>query len=138
MGKRTFVLAAFVLLAIAGVWLLQPPRDEILGTGVIESAEALGQKSPADQAGRMKLEFHSDKVTWHFRVGDGWKSWDGTLRFDPKSDPKQIDLSQPNNPNTVALGIYKIEGKRLMISMGAERPKTFDEPSWSKFVLQRE
>jgi len=109
-----------------------------LGTWVVESAEALGQKAPDEHAGGMKLTFHPDKATWHFRRPDGWKSFDGTLWCDPASEPKEIDLSQPNNPGKVALGIYKIEGNTLTISMGAERPKTFEEPSWAKMVFRRE
>ena len=118
----------------------ETPRGELLGVWVFESGEALGQKSPDKSVGAMKLELHPDKATWHFRLSDGWKAFDGTLRYDPKSNPKQIDLSQPNNPDTVALGIYKIEGNKLTISMSAERPKSFEEskPSLAKLVLKRQ
>jgi len=115
------------------------PHSPLMGTWIAESAEALGKKAPDKVAGGMKLTFHPDKATWHFRLPDGWKSFDGTLRYDPTSEPKEIDLSQPSDPNKVTYGIYKIEGDTLTISMGAKRPKTFDEPSWwAKMVFRRE
>src|SRR5262245_54418260 len=110
-------------LLVVAVWWLRPPRDDLIGTWVVESAEALGNKSPADQAGRMKIEFHSDKAKWHFRQGDGWRAWYGTLSRNPTASPKQIDLSQPDNPATVVHGIYKIEYGILTISAGPVRPK---------------
>ena len=116
----------------------RPPRDELIGIWVMEWVEALGKKSPPEEAGGMKLEFRPNNVTWHFRQPDGWKSWDGELRYDSKSEPKQIDLFRPTNPDKVGLGIYKIEGNKLTISMGAERPKNWEEPSLAKMVLRRQ
>lgn len=114
------------------------PRDELRGVWVADSGEVMGQKAPDKDAGRMKLEFHAEKATWHFQSPEGWKAFDGILRYDSKSEPKQVDLGQPSNPDKVALGIYKIEGNKLTISMGAERPKTFEEPSLAKMVLKRQ
>ena len=114
------------------------PHSPLLGVWVVESGEALDKKASDKDSGGMKIEFHQDKATWYFQLGDSWKSWDGTLRFDPTKEPKEIDLSQPNNPGKVAYGIYKIEGNKLTISMGTERPKTFEEKSWAKIVLRRD
>jgi len=86
----------------------------------------------------MKLEFRPNKVIWQFQVEDGWKSWDGKFWVDSEAEPKEMDLSEPNNPDRVALCIYKIEGGRLTILMGAERPTTFHDPSTGKLVLTKE
>jgi uncharacterized protein (TIGR03067 family) len=112
--------------------------DGLMGTWVVEPGKAMGQKAPAEGAGKMKLELRPGGVTWHHRMPEGWRSFDGELRLDPGSDPKQIDLAEPTNPKNVARGIYKVEGGRLTISAGATRPKSFEEPSAFVLVFSRE
>jgi uncharacterized protein (TIGR03067 family) len=112
--------------------------DGLMGAWVVQSGEVKGQKAPAKDAGKMKLEFRPGRVTWHHRVRDGWQSFDGELRHDPTSDPKQIDLAEPTNPKNVARGIYKIEGDRLTISAGAARPRSFQEPGLFVLVFKRQ
>jgi uncharacterized protein (TIGR03067 family) len=139
--KRKVAFLAVVALGMATAAIAQnateAPPDPLLGTWIVQEAEFMGKKSPPGEAGKMRLAFHKDKVTWHFDTPDGPKSFDGTYKVDSKKNPKEIDLSQPNNPKTVALGIYKIEGKTLTILMGPERPKNFEDAALAKLVLQK-
>jgi uncharacterized protein (TIGR03067 family) len=141
MFRRVVVFTALSLLPAgcgrSGIVGRPPaPQDELMGYWVVESAEAFGRPGPTQT---MKLEFHQDKATWHFQTRDGWKTFDGMLRFDPKADPKTIDLGGPDRPaGRVAIGIYAFREGRLIISMGAERPKSFDDLSDAKLVLKHE
>ena len=61
----------------------------------------------------------------------------GTFTFDPKKDPPELDVTEPANAGKVSPSIYKIDGDTLTIcsSTDGERPKAFDAPAGSKFVL---
>lgn len=114
-----------------------PPVGDLAGIWVVESGNALGESAPKSESGTMKIEFEKDKAIWHFRSAGGWKTHEGTLWIDDKVNPKQMDLSQPGNPDSVAFCIYKIEGNKLTIKMGIERPRDFDEPSFAQLVFVR-
>ncbi len=109
---------------------------DLLGTWTVVEGEINGKKLPG-AAGTMRLIFTKDKVIWQFDTSDGEKAFDGTYKADPKKSPKEIDLSQPVNAKKVALGIYKIEGDRLTICMGAQRPKNFEDMVLSRLIFTR-
>lgn len=109
------------------------------GTWVLVSGVMTDSKGQVTLGGRdLALTIGPDKATWRFLFQEGWRQYDGTCRYDQSKDPKEIDLSQPDNPNTVARGIYRIEGDTLTISMDAQRPTSFDAPSLAKLVFRRE
>jgi uncharacterized protein (TIGR03067 family) len=114
-------------------------QEDIMGAWVVESAEAFGRPVPTPEGKGMKLEFRPEKAVWRFQNETGWRAFDGKLRHDPTTDPKRIDLVQPDRPDgSVASGIYTFRGGQLIIAMGAERPKSFDEPCDAKLILKRE
>lgn len=110
--------------------------ETILGTWVSVESEALGQRWK-ESGDRMRLTFTNDKVTWQFLTDGTWKSYDGAYRIDPSREPKQIDLTPPENHKDFRPGIYKIEGDTLTIVLGAARPKDFEEKAPARLVLER-
>jgi uncharacterized protein (TIGR03067 family) len=111
--------------------------EELLGTWEVVHWQAGGQEMPREESGQMRLVFSEAKATWQFKMREGWKAEEGSLRVDLNCQPKEIDLGQPVKGKAVALGIYRIEGNQLTISMDAKRPKDFQQQSLFKLVLVR-
>ena len=66
----------------------------------------------------------------------------GTFQLNLKTEPKQIDVAAELDPGDEDVpgtwyGIYKLEGDKLTIALGATRPTAFDEGAM-KFELIRE
>jgi uncharacterized protein (TIGR03067 family) len=114
-------------------------RKPILGTWEAVSAEAVGHQIGGKDAQGMRITFAEGKARWELQTGDGWKSFKGLCRIDPQGHSGWIDLGQPKSqdPTRVALGIYKIEGDTLGISMDKERPLDFNQPALAKLKLKR-
>jgi uncharacterized protein (TIGR03067 family) len=115
------------------------PNKLILGTWEAVSGEALGKQILGKEAWGMRITFAKDKAIWHFHKGEGWQSFDAVCRIDPGGNVGWIDLGQPNSkdPPQLALGIYKVDAQILEISVGKERPSSFDQPSLSKMTFKR-
>jgi uncharacterized protein (TIGR03067 family) len=103
--------------------------------------EALGQKSPppGDGSAGLRITFTPDKAIWEFYKPGEVRTYEGFCHIDSSKSPKQIDLGEPDNPNPkkLAPAIYKIEGDRLTICWGPERPKTFSEPAKIRLEFTR-
>jgi len=65
--------------------------------------------------------------------------------LDTTQDPKTIDIAKldPNNPNQVTRGIYKLEGNKLVVSLAKngskERPADFSakRPAARRYEFER-
>jgi uncharacterized protein (TIGR03067 family) len=128
----TLILA----LVIAAPARTDPPKTDPpgpVGRWTVESATFAGMALPKlDHT----IPFTADgKCETHSAAGDTMMS--GTFTFDPTKDPPEMDISEPTNAGKVSAAIYKLNGDTLTIctSTDGERPKAFDAPGGSKFVL---
>lgn len=128
----TLVLALTVAAPVPKDVKKDPPS--LLGAWDAQTG-IIGGKPDNPPAGT-QLIFDKDGVAT-FTEGGG-KGEAGSYTFDAKASPAQIDLTAPGGPKQEKLlGIYKIEGDTLTIamSMGGERPKTFESPVGSAVML---
>jgi uncharacterized protein (TIGR03067 family) len=101
--------------------------------------EGFGKKASDRREAGMRLTFTPDKVIWVFDTAQGEKRYDGVYHIDPTRNPKEIDLGEPDRPKPerVILGVYKVEGDRLTIWGGAERPKGYSDSALFRIELKR-
>jgi uncharacterized protein (TIGR03067 family) len=144
MQKQLSIAASLLVFALAcnsrpSSTVSKADPAEIYGTWVEVSGKFLGKSFPERSAGRMRLTFTEDKIIWEFVVPpeETWKSWEGAYRLDPSHEPKEIDLTPPNNRTDFRPGIYKIEGDTLTILFGSERPKDFDQQAPARLEFKR-
>jgi len=113
----------------------KPKKDPpgLVGRWTVESATFAGMALPKlDHT----ITFTADgKCETRATAGDTMTS--ATFTFDPKKDPPEMDISEPTNAGKVSAAIYKVDGDTLTIctSTDGERPRAFDAPAGSKFVL---
>jgi len=123
-------------LVIAAPARKDPPKADPpgpVGRWTVASATFAGMAIPKLD---VTIAFTADgKYETQSAAGDSKVS--GTFTFDPKKDPPEMDVSEPANAGKVSAAIYKIDGDTLTICSSAdgERPKAFDAPAGSKFVL---
>ena len=93
---------------------------------------------PSPQARSKSASTSRSRIPW--TIGRG-KSFAGTtVELDPRKDPKSIDVIPDGGPSRGkrVLGIYKLDGDRLMICMAApdaSRPETFRADNGSGCTL---
>src|SRR5690349_18280274 len=131
----TTLILAVVLAAPARK---DPPKAEppgLVGRWAVESATFAGMVLPKPD---LTISFAADGK-YETRAPGGDAKVSGTFTFDPKKDPPEVDLTDPGPANAakVSAAIYKIDGDTLTIcsSTDGERPRAFDAPAGSKFVL---
>jgi uncharacterized protein (TIGR03067 family) len=59
----------------------------------------------------------------------------GSVRINPLRNPKEITMYDGRTGRLVASGIYKLDGNRLTICFGKERPKKFTSDIDRQWVL---
>jgi uncharacterized protein (TIGR03067 family) len=128
----TLILA----LVIAAPARKDPPKVDTpspLGRWSVESALFAGTPLPKPE---LTITFGADGK-YETRAPGGDAKVSGTFTFDPKKDPPELDVTEPTNAGKVSPSIYKIDGDTLTIcsSTDGERPRVFDAPAGSKFVL---
>jgi uncharacterized protein (TIGR03067 family) len=99
-------------------------RDSLRRTWKMTSVEWQGKQAPAAAAfTRGEWEVTADRLT--FRLGTNSVAW--TYTRDGAKMPGEIDLTATSGPEKGQMlrGIYKLEGDRLRICYGKERPTTF-------------
>jgi len=115
----------------------KPKKDPpgLVGRWTVESATFAGMPIPKPD---VTITFTADGK-YETRAPGGDAKVSGTFTFDAKKDPAEMDVTDPAqaNPGKVSAAIYKIDGDTLTIcsSTDGERPRAFDAPAGSKFVL---
>ncbi len=112
--------------AVAGTDAQAPreDRESLRGTWKMTSVEWQGKEAPAAAAfTRGEWEVTADRLI--FRLGKNSVAW--TYTRDGAKTPGEIDLTATSGPEKgqTLRGIYKLEGDRLRICYGKERPTTF-------------
>lgn len=107
------------------------------GTWKAVAMEHDGKLTPPEELLPIKLTVEG--ANYHFQNGDF--SERGTYKFDPKHEPKAIDIVVGEGPDKgkVYLVIYKVEGDRLTIcleSANKNRPKQFSGKAGTGCVLE--
>ncbi len=97
-------------------------KDAIQGTWAVVSVEAEGK--PLATGTKQVWVITAEKITW--KEGDKVKDA-VTMKYhlDAEKKPKTIDLDHPAKEVGALQGIYQLEGDRLKICFGKERPKEF-------------
>jgi uncharacterized protein (TIGR03067 family) len=83
-----------------------------------------GNPVPPEVAGTVRYVFDGDRV----RLFEGEQAaGEGVIRLDPDAEPKAFDFVATAGPQagTTARGIYRIEGERLAMCLGSQRPGEF-------------
>jgi uncharacterized protein (TIGR03067 family) len=98
-----------------------------------------GKKISGRRGDQMWLTFTPDKVIWSFDTPEGKKVYDGVYHVEPAKSPKEIELSHPIHPAPGELmrGLYKVEGDKLIIVGGWQRPKLFSDDALIRLELKR-
>jgi uncharacterized protein (TIGR03067 family) len=117
-----------LLFVIAGAFGFQDAGSDqvrIQGTWTLAESETGGEKIPPEslKARGVQMVFEEDRLI--ARMGDKTVTL-GTFSLDPEKVPKTYD--RVYNDGTKRLGIYRLEGDRLMICIAAldkERPTAF-------------
>jgi uncharacterized protein (TIGR03067 family) len=108
--------------------------DRLQGTWAFVSVEANGNKAPADKLKDLRWVIRGDQL---FRREGGRTIAEATIRLDPTRKPKTIDLAGKDKEGRSrrGLGIYELDGDRLKIALGKERPAEFRSAPGSGVVL---
>ncbi len=127
--NRKLCVASIVLLSLALPGRADDVKDEQKahqGTWLIEEAELGGTKFPDEVRKMIKLVIDGDKYT--VTTGEGVDK--GTVKLDPKTSPKSMDVMGTDGPNKgkTFLAIYELNGDTMKICYdlsGTARPKEF-------------
>jgi uncharacterized protein (TIGR03067 family) len=116
---------------------------KLQGTWVVEKVESGGEERGRELV--VTVNFTGEKVAWQQRT----MFRDGTFKIDPTKEPRQIDWTLGEFVPVKIPGIYRLEGDRLILSMGPDdhfsqnsrRPTTFatkkKDPHWV-YTLKRQ
>jgi uncharacterized protein (TIGR03067 family) len=102
----------------------KPDKEKLQGEWKVVSIRLGGQDHPhKDQVGEV-MTFKDDGM----ELG----SFKATFKLDPAADPRQVDFTltespDPNQKGQVSLGIYKLDGDKLLIH--AAHPGAGDRPT---------
>jgi uncharacterized protein (TIGR03067 family) len=83
-----------------------------------------GNPVPAEVVRRLKYVFEGDRVTI---LEDDAATGAGDVTLRPDETPSAIDvaMTEGQGKGQVALGIYEVDGDRLRLCIGGERPAGF-------------
>ena len=131
------LLAVCSVSALAGDKAVDAEIAKWQGTWKAVSIEHDGKLTPPEKIQPIKLTVKG--ANYHFQNGEF--SERGTYRFDPKHEPKALDIVVGEGPDKgkVYLVIYKVEGDRLTICLeGANksRPEQFTGKADTGCVLE--
>jgi uncharacterized protein (TIGR03067 family) len=119
-------LLVLVLVALAAADPAKDDLDNLQGSWKVVSLEKDGKKQPEDALKTIKVVIKDDK----FILKEGDRDSEATIKLDPSSKPKTIDLTVKEGDALKTLkGIYQLGADDLKICAagdpGAERPKDF-------------
>jgi uncharacterized protein (TIGR03067 family) len=139
---RWALLAGFLLVAPLGSGAGGKKKGDLelaQGTWVVVSVETEGKpmsKRDREYLEGLELVVTGEKVLVK-KEGAKEKFPAMTLKVNPKTRPKSVDITltyEGEKPRTVK-GIYSLEGDRLKLCIGEERPTDFTTKENSKRVL---
>lgn len=128
-ARLLLVLAGIPLLALvpgAGETVAEA-KQKVKGTWRAVSVEDRGFPMPPSDIEPLRVVIAGDKVVFKWAT----KDTNFSLRLDPSSDPKEIDLTCLDGPltNRVCRGIYKFEVDRFSFCINTrgteDRPKEY-------------
>src|SRR5688572_28821512 len=129
-----------VALAVAAPGLKDSPKKDPpgpIGRWALQSGVVAGMPLPKTD---LTISFTPDGK--YESKSDGEVKSSGRFTADPKKQPAELDLTQPEQAcPPVSPSIYRIEGDTLTIctSLGKDRPTSFDKagPNTVLFVFKR-
>jgi uncharacterized protein (TIGR03067 family) len=125
------VLGAFAVTETRGQDRAAEDRKRLEGTWVIVSGSLSGKPDEAIKG--VRFVFTATEVRL---VRDGKRSDPVVYKVDPAASPKRIDFEEKVPPTA---GYYELDGDRLRLCYGAERPAEFKPgDSVRLLVLERE
>jgi len=134
------VLAVGLLLAADAKDAKKKDLDLLKGTWAASSVEYGGEKVGADIVKNLTLVVEGDKLTIKGDSAEVEKYGKATLKIDPTTPPKIIDISITggDEKGTTFEGIYEVDKDQWKLCVklaGKERPAKFESAAGSQDVL---
>ena len=100
---------------------MNPALEQLRGAWQAVRMETAGGPLPAEAANRVRYVFEGGRVTL---FEDGKPVGTGSVSLDASASPATIDVLMLDGPGRgqAALGVYAIDGDRLTLCTGPERP----------------
>ncbi|MFO0952434.1 MAG: TIGR03067 domain-containing protein [Isosphaeraceae bacterium] len=138
MRNRTLFALAALLLTAADDPAATQEQEKFKGRWEIVGVTENGQAVAKSQFGGLSAVFEGENYKQFFndKVVE-----EGTYKLDPKAEPKTLDLVIRTGADAgkTQLGLYKFEGKTLVLSLVragvAERPKSFESKAGTGILL---
>jgi uncharacterized protein (TIGR03067 family) len=133
---RQLALAMLLLASAPGLNAADGPADSLDGTWTATAAELAGTPFPEEVRKSITLVLKGDQYT----VTVGTQADRGTVTFNPKAQPKTLDITGTEGPNKgkTLLAIYERQGKTLRICYdlgGKNRPTEFATKAGTQLFL---
>jgi len=108
-------------------------KEKLQGTWKAVSVTDNGRTESGDAVKTLKLQIKKDAYT--YVIGD--KNFSARFTIDPSKKPKQMDVTFEEGPQKgkTMRAIYSLDGDKLKICGGDERPTEFSAKAKSKAVL---
>jgi uncharacterized protein (TIGR03067 family) len=135
---HTSLILGLTLLVAAPAPKEAPKKEapSLIGEWVPESAIHAGKNDPPPPGSSITFTKEGKCLVTE---GKDSKPESMSFTFDPKKDPAEIDISDPQvgMGEKAIKGIYKIDGDTMLIclSIDGERPKAFASPAGSQSIL---